>query len=72
MSLHLFSKSSSLISLFFKPGQIGRLLFTASSLAISLLPIEIIDSGVGPIQVIPKSMIFFANWSFSARKPYPG
>ena len=67
--LHSFSKSSFSKSLLFKPGQIGKLLFKAKSLAISLLPIDTIVFGLGPIQVIPESITFWANFSFSAKKP---
>ena len=69
MSLHLDSKLSSLISLLVRPGQIGRLLLIANSLALSLFPIERIVSGFGPIQIIPTSITLCANSAFSERKP---
>ena len=63
------SKSFEFNSSFFNPGQIGKLLFIASSLATSLLRIEVILFGFGPIQIIPESITFWANFSFSAKKP---
>ena len=58
MSKHFFSKFSEDKSSFFSPGQIGKLLLIAFSLATSLFPIDIIVSGLGPIQIKPESITF--------------
>ena len=54
------------------PGHIGIFDFIAKSRATSLLPIDLIDAGLGPIQVIPELITSWAKRSFSERKPKPG
>ena len=54
------------------PGTTGTLLRFMTCLAFALSPPSLMDSGDGPMNVIPDVRHASAKWGFSDRKPYPG